>query len=78
MESCATCNHSLDSSDDGTAVGCDRCPAWFHSSCTSIKKDELKALKNPGSELMWFCPDCKDNGANSSTVTGRYIAGLAS
>lgn len=69
METCTTCTQSLDSNDDDTAIGCDKCPAWFHSSCTRLTNNELKALKKPSSELMWFCANCKEDSANSSTKT---------
>lgn len=69
MEECATCTKPLKSTNDGTAIGCDKCPSWFHSSCTSLTKDQLKVLKAPSCDLMWFCSECKSDTANSSTTT---------
>ena len=36
-------------------IGCDYCEEWYHIACLSLKRSDVKKLKN----IQWKCPKCE-------------------
>ena len=51
---CGVCEDEVGSREMG--LQCDRCDAWFHATCQSVKKTHYRLLKS--SPQPWLCTPC--------------------
>ena len=52
---CTDCNKIV--TDKDSAVLCEVCEVWFHTSCQNIADDVYKLLKE-NEALHWYCEGC--------------------
>lgn len=73
MSVCFKCDQILERPGATTAIGCDDCPAWYHSECLSLNKLDVKALTSQSCSLVWRCDDCRTRSKNESTSSTDTI-----
>ena len=53
---CGPCNKPV-KDNDSTAIGCEKCSAWFHGQCVGLSPDDV-ALMDKIRGCFWLCSGC--------------------
>ena len=68
---CGPCNKTV-KDNDSTAIGCEKCSAWFHGQCVGLSPDDVATMgKIRG--CFWLCSGCLEGNIFTSQAKFELI-----
>ena len=68
---CGPCNKPV-KDNDSTAIGCEKCSAWFHGQCVGLSPDDVATMgKIRG--CFWLCSGCLEGNIFTSQAKFELI-----